>query len=75
VKGRGSSRGGQSADDMQIVEGKRSCKRSSAHTDAQLVQIFYNGAPDLSLSSPSDDDRQLRGLEGCGGRSWRWYLR
>jgi hypothetical protein len=33
VKGKGSSREGQSADDMQIVEEKRSCKRSSAHTD------------------------------------------
>jgi hypothetical protein len=47
VKGKGSSREGQSADDMQVVEGKGSCKRSSVHTEAQLVQVFYDGVPDL----------------------------
>jgi hypothetical protein len=37
VRGRGSSREGQSADGMQAVEGKGSCKRSSQYTNTRSV--------------------------------------
>jgi hypothetical protein len=45
VKGRGSSRGGQGADDKQVVEWKGSCKWSSANTGVGSVSIVYSGVP------------------------------
>jgi hypothetical protein len=47
VRGRGSSREGQSADDMQVVEGKGSCKRVLPVHKYPLGLWIRDGAPTL----------------------------
>jgi hypothetical protein len=75
MKDSGFSRGGQSADDMQAVEGKGSCRRTSTNTDSRSVQRLYDGVPDLVLSCgrrmgiPNPRDAAI------DERPCKWYLR
>jgi hypothetical protein len=76
VKGRGSSGGGQDANDKQTVEWRRSCKRSYTYTDAWFVSKDDCGAPGLDLggsrrqmATPSRRDTWVN------ERLCEWYLR
>lgn len=76
VKGNGSSREGQSADDKQAVEWKGSCKRSSTNTGVRSVSIFYDGVPGpvahgsrRRMAPPSPRDTAI------DERLCEWYLR
>ena len=76
MKGRGSSGGGQDADDKQAVEWKRCCKWSYTNTDAGFVSRDDYGAPGLDLggsrrqmASPTQKNTWVN------ERLCEWYLR